>query len=393
MRRGTCQGAIGLAVIAIAVIAGALMPGRAIAAGPQDAASAGAAEAPRGPAAEASRARVGQASPLRVGTKSTPPFAMERDDGTWTGISVELWRALASKLGLRYDLRVYDDLQALLGAVERREIDLAIGAVTVNGEREARMDFSHPMYSTGLTIAVMPRSGGGVMAVVRAVLSWELLGVVALLLALLAGVGALVWLVERRRNPAQFDAGALRGIGAGIWWSATTMTTVGYGDKAPVTLLGRALGLVWMFGGILMISTFTAAIASALTVNRLESAIRGPDDLARVRTATVAGSTSAAYLERRDIAFRPVASPLEGLRAVARGEVDAMVYDAPVLQYLVKEELDESVLILPSTFERQDYSFALPSLSPLREELNRALLDELRTESWRDILARYVDVE
>ena len=47
-----------------------------------------------------------------------------------------------------------------------------------------------------------------------------------------------------------------------LWWSATTVTTVGYGDTAPVTTEGRILGVILMFVGIGVFSIFTANIAS-----------------------------------------------------------------------------------------------------------------------------------
>ncbi len=47
-----------------------------------------------------------------------------------------------------------------------------------------------------------------------------------------------------------------------LWWSATTVTTVGYGDTAPVTTEGRVLGVILMFVGIGVFSIFTANIAS-----------------------------------------------------------------------------------------------------------------------------------
>jgi CubicO group peptidase (beta-lactamase class C family) len=47
------------------------------------------------------------------------------------------------------------------------------------------------------------------------------------------------------------------GIGIGIWWATVTMTTVGYGDKAPMTPGGRIVGLIWMFVGVITISGFT----------------------------------------------------------------------------------------------------------------------------------------
>lgn len=79
---------------------------------------------------------------------------------------------------------------------------------------------------------------GNLLALIGRLISPRFLAVIAALLALLIGVGVLIWLAERRVN-AQFQRDPLSGIGSGLWWSAVTMTTVGYGDQAPTTLLGR----------------------------------------------------------------------------------------------------------------------------------------------------------
>jgi len=47
-----------------------------------------------------------------------------------------------------------------------------------------------------------------------------------------------------------------------LWWCIATVTTVGYGDIVPVSGLGRAVALVYMFFGIAMISIFLSAISS-----------------------------------------------------------------------------------------------------------------------------------
>lgn len=47
-----------------------------------------------------------------------------------------------------------------------------------------------------------------------------------------------------------------------IWWAYTTITTVGYGDKFPVTTEGRIIGMVLMTCGVGLFGTFTAYIAS-----------------------------------------------------------------------------------------------------------------------------------
>jgi len=49
-----------------------------------------------------------------------------------------------------------------------------------------------------------------------------------------------------------------------LWWSATTVTTVGYGDRFPVTRDGRLVAIGLMLAGIALIGVVTAAIASWL---------------------------------------------------------------------------------------------------------------------------------
>jgi ABC-type amino acid transport substrate-binding protein len=326
---------------------------------------------------------------LIVGTKQTPPFAMKQADGTWTGLSIELWKQVADELGVTYEIQEYD-LKGLLEAVKDKKVDIAVGSLTITADREKQMDFSHPIFSSGLAIATRPGSSGGPLSALRGLVSWDMAKLLGGMFVLLLIIGVLVWFFERGKNDAQFAKHPVKGIAAGVWWSAVTMTTVGYGDKSPVTIGGRVLGLLWMFSAIIIIAIFTATVTSTLTIDRLESAIKGPEDLPRVRVATLTSSTTAAYLDRHHITYKAVPSILDGMKAVAANEVDAMVYDAPVLQYVAKTELAGTVVVLPNVFERQDYGFALPDGSQLREELNRALLDALASDHWHDLNEKYL---
>jgi ABC-type amino acid transport substrate-binding protein len=206
-------------------------------------------------------------------------------------------------------------------------------------------------------------------------------------------VGLLVWWFERRKNPEQFGGGAARGIGSGFWWSAVTMTTVGYGDKAPLSFWGRLLALVWMFAAIIIISSFTAAITSSLTVNKLESPIKGPQDLPKVRVGTLSDTTSGSYLEDKNISFRTYKTTLDGLQAIVDGQIDAFVYDAPLLRYLVNNDFKGIITVLPVVFLRQDYGIALPAGSPLREPINRQLLKIISEPEWQGRLQQYLGNE
>jgi voltage-gated potassium channel len=53
-----------------------------------------------------------------------------------------------------------------------------------------------------------------------------------------------------------------------LWWAVVTITTVGYGDMVPVTLVGRAVAFVLMLGGIAFFSGMTANLASFLIKGR-----------------------------------------------------------------------------------------------------------------------------
>jgi voltage-gated potassium channel Kch len=53
-------------------------------------------------------------------------------------------------------------------------------------------------------------------------------------------------------------------FGDAIWWAVTTMTTVGYGDHYPVTPAGRLVAFGLMIGGIALLGTVTATLASWL---------------------------------------------------------------------------------------------------------------------------------
>ena len=53
-----------------------------------------------------------------------------------------------------------------------------------------------------------------------------------------------------------------------IWWSYVTITTVGYGDKFPITTEGRVIGAVLMTMGVGIFGTFTALVSSWFIQNK-----------------------------------------------------------------------------------------------------------------------------
>jgi polar amino acid transport system substrate-binding protein len=325
-----------------------------------------------------------------VGTMRVPPFVLRTDDGQWSGLSIDLWKEIAADLKMSFEFREYDyDLAGLLDDVERRQIDAAVAAIPVTLEGEARFDFSHPYFAAGLGIAVHTEPQGGVLATLASFFTYQVIASIAVLVAGLVCVGMLVWLAERRQK-SQFDPRPLHGIADGVWWAAVTMTTTGYGDKVPVTFRGRAVAMVWMFASIFCVTLFSATLASSFVVGRLKSAVSAPGDLARARVAVVSATTGEQWLNTQGLAGRSYPFVIQAIKALQRSDVQALVYERAILGHLIKQYGWRDLQVLPHTLAVRDYAIALPTDSPIKEPINRALLKIIHRADWKDLVQRYV---
>jgi polar amino acid transport system substrate-binding protein len=268
-------------------------------------------------------------------------------------------------------------------------VDLAITPMTVKSERLQNFNLTQPFYISELKVATQKNDQRRVLQFLGNFFSVQFFQAVSLLFLVILAFGALLWLAERRANPDMFHKGP-KGVWDGIWWSAVTMTTVGYGDKVPISNRGKAISLVWMFTAVIITSTFTASIASSLTVNTLNADIQEVEDLGSAKLGTVPGSTGEAYIEKRGWEFTAYDQPQEALEALEAGQIDAFVYDGPILQYLLKQkQLNDNLTVLPFQLSRQYYGFSTPSGSELDERLNPLLMKELDEPGWEAVLEQY----
>jgi ABC-type amino acid transport substrate-binding protein len=315
------------------------------------------------------------AETVRVVTKPFEPFVFERDE-KYVGFSIELWNRIAAELEIETELEGTETIGELIETLEDDRADVAIAGLTVTAEREETIDFSHPYFESGLQILVTgdrPRFNA-VTTLVAFLLSPELLTLVGGLLVVLLVAAHAVWIFERKRNPQMFPQSYWRGIWQAFWWAAVTVTTVGYGDKTPTSALGRLVALIWMFTGLILISSFTASVTTVLTVQQLSGRIRTPSDLRGRQVATVDESTADLYLQNRAIDVVAFESIESAYRALLVGQVEAVVYDAPVLQYYASHEGQGKVRVVGPMFQQQWYAIGLVQGSPYREPIDRALL-------------------
>lgn len=324
---------------------------------------------------------------LIVGIKESPPFTYKDEGGEYIGIGVYLWEAIAKSMDVTYR---YEELSltGILEGLEKNTIDLAINPLTVTSQRIQHMDFTQPFFISNSVIAIPLEGKKGPLNFFMKIFSLRFAGALFLLIVVILIFGGLVWFFERKKND-EFENNS-KGVWDGIWWAAVTMTTVGYGDKVPKTVMGRLIGLVWMFSALLLVSGLMAGIASALTINQLESKWTDVNDLRKVKTGTVERSASEVFLQGHFIRSIPYPNLSAGLKDLKATKVDAFVYDEPILRYqLERDTLMTQIELLPFQFNTQYYSFATPKNSPLIDAINPILLEYIETTRWKATLTDY----
>lgn len=312
------------------------------------------------------------ANALRVATRIIPPFVIQESNQQLTGFSIDLWQQVAARLGTKTQFQTYANVQELLRSLQEQRADVAVAAISVTAVREENFDFSHPIFDSGLAIMVKAKQDGRGLGLVSLLLSPALAQLLGLILLLVLIPAHIIFFLERQPGGIVEGQGYVPGIFKACWWAAATLST--QADEMPKSPWGRVVALIWMFTSVIFVAYFTATVTTSLTVERLQGSIRGPEDLPGKRVATTVGSTAATYLENEGVNVVTVKAIDEAYEALLAGQVEAVVFDAPVLLYYASQQGRGQVALVGSIFQKESYAIALPNGSPYREPINAALL-------------------
>ncbi|XP_048584867.1 protein sidekick-1 [Nematostella vectensis] len=156
------------------------------------------------------------------------------------------------------------------------------------GNISEAVDFSFPVYgsrdqlkyksgfmyralveSPGFVYIVNTDSGKSpAMMLIAALLTVVPYLVLTIALAYIAGF--VLWAIDRRANPEFFPPSYIRGQYEGLWWAFITMTTLGYGDRFPMTWAGKLFGIFWMLTGIVVYGILCGYLVSAVSRNTVD---------------------------------------------------------------------------------------------------------------------------
>ncbi len=327
---------------------------------------------------------------LLVGYTTAAPFIIQEGE-LLEGINVWLWKRVAEQLDLEYKL-VPMDFSAMLDSLKKGSIDVSINPLTITGKRSKHMEFTHSFFASHSTIAVAETSSiQKIRNFLDAFLHVNFLRGFLLLLVILLFFGTLIWLFEKRGNPEHFRPG-FRGIWDGLWWSMVTVTTVGYGDKAPKTRMGKIGALGLMFSGLLFVSGLTASIASSLTVNQLSNNSDSFGAFKERKVGTVNSSSANDFLKVHF--FKKISlydGVISGLSDLNEDKIDAFIYDEPILKYRIRKDSTLSNLeLLPIKFDVQFYAFGIVKDNiELEQKISQTILEIMETQEWGVVLAEY----
>lgn len=211
---------------------------------------------------------------------STPPYIYgDESKGEVGGIFPEILLKIVEHCcgtcaKINYTERPMNDSEAVKDHIDKNGTLISL---PIYGDMKDTTFQEYPFYpvveSPGVVfITKKEDSENSANAVMAAVFQgWPVL-VLTLIMAALSGI--IVWALDTYWNPEEFPRSFFKGSWEGFWWAFVSMTTVGYGDRSPRSVLARTFAFVWVLIGLVIISIFTATVTTSLTAISLSNEIK-----------------------------------------------------------------------------------------------------------------------
>ena len=132
--------------------------------------------------------------------------------------------------------------------------------------------------------------------------------------------------------------------------------------------------VAWTIFGVITVIYLTSTVTAAMTAEKLQSQIVGPQSLPGKLVGVVKETKALTYLSHHNIEANIYQSLEEAVKALVRGDVRAVVDAAPILQYYDANHPQVPITEVGPVFAPYNYGFALQTGSALRGPLNSSLL-------------------
>lgn len=307
------------------------------------------------PAAAVNAAEGGAGSrTIRAGVFVNPPFVMERAEGGYEGMAVELWNEVAAGLGFHTEYVQFHDVREMLDAAREGKIDAVVVNLATSHERARYLKYSYPWYDSGLRILVDTRDDGSLWS---ALLRYRHYRVYALFLAIILGMAAVMTLLRRRRDP-DFPGDWKTGLSLSFL-NVLDSALSGKMEQRHLGKLGNLFFVAWLLFGMAAVAYFTSSMTSAMTSSELGGGdIGSVADLPGKKVGVLHGSEGEEFFAKMKTPARSYRELGDAVAALEKNELDAVVMDAPSLEYLVRQNPDRPLAVVGDLFHPEKYCFA-----------------------------------
>lgn len=325
---------------------------------------------------------------VTVGVYVHPPFVMKVEDG-YGGMAIDLWEWAADQLGLKSRYVEYQNVGELVTATSRGEVQVAVTNMTVTRDRAERIDLTHPWFDAGQRIMVHEDGGADFRDVLRGLSTSGHLRAYAWIAFVILLATLLVTLFDRRFDetfPRRWRDGL-----AESFYSVMSIATSGRAStrKNLFGWKGRIWQGLWLVCGIAVLAYVTSSVTSVMTALSLNSQINSLADLPGRVVGVQPGSISEAYARDARLNARPFQHIDEAVAALVEGDIDAIIGDAPVLEYYAHTNPREPVAVVGPIFEPDKYAFGLAHGSALTRALSVEIIGGAQSGLIEALRARY----
>ncbi len=316
-----------------------------------------------------------EARTVTVATYDLEPFVITEGNVKY-GFTIDLLNEIGKRTGWTYTYLDGGSVQGLLQAVADGKADLAACNISITAEREKRFNFTQPIIAAGLQIIIpadaTERAEPGLVDFVKLLFSHTMLVWLLAALALTIVPAHIIWLMERGDPGSMVSTKYFPGIFQAFGWGLGMLAAAPFDPPRRWPI--RVVVVLWTFVSIIFVAYYTAILTSNLTVTTIQSKIGSPSDLIGKRVCTVANTTSPPSLDRLGVQYTGLPKIQDCYAGLREGSFDAVVYDAPVLNYYVHHEGAGIAALAGPIFKDEDYGIVFPIGSRLKEQADEALL-------------------
>ncbi len=316
------------------------------------------------------------AKKLVVWTIERPPFMMQEDEYKLSWFSIDLMDEIAARSDFSVIYGKFDVFWDMVDATQDGRVNMSIANITITKAREEILDYSQPIYASGLQIMVLKKwnSKWYFQIIWESGILWFIVWAFLLLLI----IAHIVWFFEKNvENPRHdyFRDDYVWWVWDAFRWAFIIMTMWWFENEVPYKKISRFVAMVWIVVSLFLVSSLTANITTSLTVNELSSKISGIEDLNGKTVWAMKWPTVREYLAPLWIKVKEFENSDELYNSLKNKTVDAVIWDAPIIQYYVNGIWKSDFSLVWKVFKPENYGILLPEDSPYKEQIDRVLLE------------------